>query len=114
MTTKRFDDDLDALLKRHDPAQGIDPRRVARVSRMVLTRIAAEDQRRTSGQRLFRLLNRVLGSWDGLPRYAGSLALGLALGLAVGLAGLGTGGDATATGAAQLFAQAQPLTPLGL
>lgn len=42
MTIDRFHDDLDALLKRHDPARRIDPQSVARISRAVLTRIAAE------------------------------------------------------------------------
>ena len=109
MTTERFDDDLDALLKRTDPALGLDPRCVARVSRAVLTRIAAESRIEPRWPLL-----RLLGRWNGSPRYAGSLALGLALGLAAGLAAGQSVADQPATSAARLYAQVQPLTPLGL
>lgn len=109
MTTTRFDDELDALLKRHDPARDLDPRSVARVSQAVLTRIAAENLAQPGWS-----LRRLLGMWGGLPRYAGSLALGLALGLAVGLGSGASASSQAAPGAAQLMAQAQPLSPLGL
>lgn len=109
MTTLDRDDELDALLKRYDPAHALDPRSAARVSRRVLTRIASESER----QPRFGL-RRLLGLWGGVPRYAGSLAVGLALGLAVGLTGGSLTADPTQTGAAQLYAQATPLTPLGL
>lgn len=109
MTTPHRDDDLDALIKRFDPAHALDPRSTARVSRMVLTRIASEGQTRPRFS-----LSRLLGLWGGMPRYAGSLALGLALGLAVGLSGGTSTASQTQTGTAQLYAQAHPLTPLGL
>ncbi|MBI2242063.1 MAG: hypothetical protein HYU59_14810 [Magnetospirillum gryphiswaldense] len=109
MTTLDRDDELDALLKRFDPAHALDPRSAARVSRMVLTRIASE----TKAKPRFSL-SRLLGLWGGVPRYAGSLALGLALGLAVGLSGATSTASQDGTGAAQLYAQAQTLTPLGL
>lgn len=109
MTRDRFDDDLDALLKRYDPAQRIDQASVSRVSRAVLTRIAAEPQTRPSP---IRRLCAFLNSWGGMPRYAGSLALSLLLGLAVGFASL-TQTPAQPT-AMQLYAQAQSLSPMGL
>ncbi|MBR9971456.1 hypothetical protein [Magnetospirillum sulfuroxidans] len=109
MTRDRFDDDLDALLRRYDPAQRIDQARVSRVSRAVLTRIAAEPQTRPS---LVRRFCMALNAWGGMPRYAGSLALGLLLGLAVGFASV-TQTQAQPT-AMQLYAQAQPLSPMGL
>lgn len=106
MTIDRFHDDLDALLKRHDPARRIDPQSVARISRAVLTRIAAEPPP-PWWQRLLPAR-----SWRAVPGYAGSLALGLALGLAVGLSGLGQT-QAVAT-PLDLYAYAQPLSPVGL
>ncbi|MGE4280255.1 MAG: hypothetical protein AB7G62_11745 [Magnetospirillum sp.] len=109
MTTLDRDDELDALLKRFDPAHALDPRSAARVSRMVLTRIASEAEIRPRFS-----LSRLLGLWGGVPRYAGSLALGLILGLAVGLASGNLGTSPIQTGTAQLYAQATPLTPLGL
>lgn len=109
MTTFDHDDELDALLKRFDPAHALDPRSAARVSRMVLTRLASAAERPPRFG-----LRRLLGLWGGVPRYAGSLALGLALGLAVGLSGGASTASPTQTGAAQLYAQAHPLTPLGL
>ncbi|KAF0222966.1 MAG: hypothetical protein FD176_2281 [Rhodospirillaceae bacterium] len=106
MTTDRFHDDLDALLKRHDPARLIDRHSVARISRAVLARMAAEPP----PPWWHRLLP--VGSRRALPGYAGSLALGLALGLAVGLSGLGQA-QAVAT-PLDLYAYAQPLSPVGL
>lgn len=108
MTSAHRDDDLDALFKRFDPAHALDPRSAARVSRMVLTRIASEGER---SKKRFSL-TQVLGLWGGIPRYAGSLALGLALGLAVGLSGLDQA-QAVAT-PLDLYAYAQPLSPVGL
>ncbi|CDK97321.1 conserved protein of unknown function [Magnetospirillum gryphiswaldense MSR-1 v2] len=106
MTTDRFHDDLDALLKRHDPARQIDPQSVARISRTVLTRIAAEPP---PPWWLHLLPAR---SWRALPRYAVSLVLGLALGLAAGLSGLGQAQAVTTP--LDLYAYAQPLSPVGL
>lgn len=109
MTTDGLHDDLDTLLKRYDPAGQIDPGAVARVSRMVLTRIAAEHEPAWR-----RHLRAGFNAWGGLPRYAGSLALGLALGLAVGLVGLETQPTLQQPSALDLYAQAQPLSPVGL
>lgn len=106
MTIERFHDDLDALLKRHDPARRIDPQRVARISRRVLTRIAAEPP-----PPWWQCLLPAR-SWRALPGNAVSLALGLALGLAVGLSGLGQAQAVTTP--LDLYAYAQPLSPVGL
>lgn len=106
MTIERFHDDLDALLKCHDPARRIDPQSVARISRRVLTRIAAEPP---PPWWLHLLPAR---SWHALPRHAVSLVLGLALGLAAGLSGLGQAQAVTTP--LDLYAYAQPLSPVGL
>lgn len=108
MTTERYDP-LDVFVKRHDPALRIDPQMAARVSRAVLSQIAV--QRRPG---LAATLRDTLVGWHALPRYAASLALGLALGAAVGASGRFAAADAPTVNAARLYAQVQPLTPLGL
>lgn len=111
MTDMDRTDDLDALLKRYDPARQISPDAVNRVTRAVLTRIAAEPLPWW----------RRLPDWIpapmviAMPRYAGTLALGLALGIGFGL---GSTQESRATASQQattldLYAYAQPLTPLG-
>lgn len=116
MTDTDRTDALDALLKRYDPARQISPDAVNRVTRAVLTRIAAEPLpwwRRLPDWVPVSLIPTPV--MIAMPRYAGTLVLGLALGIAFGL---GSTQESRATASQQattldLYAYAQPLTPLG-
>lgn len=103
---------LDALIKAHDPALTISPHSAARVSRAVLSRIAAESE---PAPGLRQRLASLVDWWGGMPRYAAPLALGLALGLAFGLGSQGHNSTlVTQPTPVDLYAQTQPLSPMGL